>query len=356
MAGPSNPGNATGARWLPHHADYFINTQNIGSANQIPEGSVLSRAEYQRRGLTNERIGQLSNIMRSATTEEITERKRVIGISTESDADWLEKVGTLASNYAKLLADCNGVESKVAMLLEGTLRDWKLLENAYFEWGKLPISVNGNPPWRESVQRGFQLDRFREELSVTEMALRNILEPVKRAIVRLPAIDALPLQRFADTMHERGKDPNPLWRDASYNIELVRMKLEGVEAERKRHEPGGIGVGASSGYDKRPLIYIVNRTTLPYGIVRDHSPLLADTLLSVDEFQRRGLPLEYLNSFMQQDHMMEVASKEALANVKMIVGVTPEVEERRQAELDRQANEYEQEFGSANGMASEHAK
>lgn len=240
MAEEPKAETSAAAPWTPQHTDYLINTQAIGSADRMPDGSVLSRDEYKRRGLTDERIRQLNNIMRQATPEEIAERKRVAGITSDDEAEWLAKVGKLVSNYNKALEQTNGSVSAIAALLESTMKDWKRLEDEYFEAGAIPVTCHANPVWIESVRRGFQMDRIREELTATEMFMRKLAEPVKRAIVRLPAtgINPLPLSRFVDTMHERGNQPNTHLREAAYLVETARMKLEDAE-QGPPHGPAG---------------------------------------------------------------------------------------------------------------------
>jgi hypothetical protein len=112
------------------------------------------------------------------------------------------------------------------------------------------------------------------------------------------------------------------------------------------------------GYHKLQLNYFVANSTLGFGIVRGIQPILAGSLLSKEEFLRRGLVAEYMKGFLQSntDVMMSEAESNALHNAKIIVGLTPEMELQQQAKLDADADDYEQAFKSASGVASDYAR
>ena len=223
---------------------YFIVANgSIGThPHPIPQGTILSRGEFMRRGLTSERIGQLCAerppILVPATHEDLARIKAVIGLTPDLEANHASTLQRRAADYAAAFERVKHSPSQVAALLLDALRDWRNAERAYLDADNNMALASGSlPEWANQVRTGFEMDRRRAELSVIEAHIRILMEPVKRGIVRLPGIQATPLQRFVASMRPVSKTPNADWAEAVMLAEMLPLKLEDAEPQGQR----GIG-------------------------------------------------------------------------------------------------------------------
>jgi hypothetical protein len=94
--------------------------------------------------------------------------------------------------------------------------------------------------WFNGVKLGFDMDHLRAEMDLTERHLARILEPLKPAIVKLPAFYATNLQKFVGrlSIYSYCYDPsNPHFVDAYADVEMLVHKLRDYEeGERRKTE------------------------------------------------------------------------------------------------------------------------
>jgi hypothetical protein len=238
--------------YTPHKLSYLVSkTIILTNPDPIPFDSLLSTHEYNRRGLSTQRIYELccKNMMIAVGDPSVANIKLVVGITPELQAAEQKELDEMADGYERRFHTVKDKPSELAKEFLWAMEEWNALLQLH-NAANHTHPQGGNPryPWYAVVLFGFNMDHLRAKFDVIETHIGNLIKPLSDAVVPLQGMTARNLMRFVDSISIYSQPPaykNPHYVEAHLDTRMLIGKLaehEAAEEKKKAAEAGKKGL------------------------------------------------------------------------------------------------------------------